>query len=94
MLKLLFLKLKYCFLRINDRLFPTSNSDRTLNTHKPERLNLNNKQRSPLTTHKLDRLSSHKKSDRHRSLTKPDLQNLEQIVMSTSISRAKLDESV
>ncbi|WP_434687789.1 hypothetical protein [Pseudanabaena minima] len=39
--------------------FSKSNSDRTINTHKPDRLFPQIKQRSPLTTHKCDRLFPH-----------------------------------
>ncbi len=60
------------------------------------------KQQSPLTTHKTrspksqrqTAIAPHHPQTRSPLITKPDLQILEQIVMSTSISRAKLDKSV
>jgi len=49
--------------------------------------------RSPKSQHQTA-IAPHQPQTRSPLITKPDLQILEQIVMSTSISRAKLDKSV
>ena len=77
------------------------NSDHPSSPTKPDRLNLKIKQRSPHQpqtrspkSQRQTAITPHHPQTRSPLITKPDLQILEQIVMSTSISRAKLDKSV